>query len=120
MNELHEYWYTQLEKITGCDFYNASLKAKNLCVNSIASILHCRLRPTERPIIESFAFHCIQEEIGPLLMDLRRASYPPKDVFDDLKLYDINMMIKVAEFFQIDFIESILKEALRLHTKDVE
>lgn len=117
MDELTEFWYSQLKEIPGKDFYNLSLKTKSLCIDSIASVIGVQLDTEQETTLNCLAFQVVQDELSPLLFDLRRASYPPKDMFDSEKLHDLKQMIKVAEYHEISFIETILKQALKLHTQ---
>ena len=116
MNKLLECWYESLQPLPGKEFYNHSLKTKSLCVNSIASILDQRIDPQQEEILSCIAFQVIEAEIGSLLFSLRRASYPVQDPFDSDKLYDLDQMIRVAEYFQVNFVLELLKEAKRIHT----
>lgn len=117
MDELTELWYSQLKEIPGKDFYNLSLKTKFLCTNSIASVIGVQLDANQETALNCLAFEIVQNELSSLLFDLRRASYPPEDIFDSEKLHDLKQMIKVAEYHEINFILDILKEAQRIHTK---
>lgn len=118
MDKLIEHWYSQLEEIPGKEFFNESLKTRSLCAASIATVLECELDQNQITFLSCLAYEVIPEEMGPLLFRLRRASYPPKDMFDSENLYDLEQLIKVAEYFHIHFIAGVLKEALRLHTID--
>ena len=120
MNELKEYWYSCLEEKTQKDFYNYCLKTKTLCTTAIASALDASFTEEENISLSCIAFEAIEEEIGPLLFNLRKASYPPQDNFDTDQMYQLNQMIKVAEYFEIEYISQILKEAQRIHTFRME
>lgn len=117
METLQDLWYSEIDPIPGKDFFNHSLENKSLCSASIASILDLELNKDQEINLSCIAYDVLPKEIGPLLFDLRRASYPPKDMFDSEKLYDLNQMIKVAEYFEMDFILDVLKNAYNHHTK---
>jgi hypothetical protein len=120
METLQDLWYSEIDPIPGKDFFNHGLENKCLCSASIASILDLQLNKDQEINLSCIAYDVLPKEIGPLLFNLRRASYPPKDMFDSENLYDLNQMIKVASYFQMGFIQVVLEEALRLHTLDRE
>jgi len=120
MNELQEYWYSCLKEKSGKDFYNYCLKTKTLCTTAIASALDASFTEEEKISLSCISFEAVETEIGPLLFNLRRASYPPQDDFDTDQVYQLDQMIKVVEFFKIEFILRILKEAQRVHTFGME
>ena len=120
MNELQEYWYSCLEEKPEKDFYNYCLKTKTLCTTAIASALDADFTEEEKISLSCIAFETVEAEIGSLLFNLRRASYPPQDEFDADQMYQLKRMLEVVEFFKIEFILQILKEAQRIHTFSME
>lgn len=121
MDELKDYWYSLLKEVPDMEFYNYCINEHCLCTSAIASVIDEKFFQNfdleQRTILNSIAFMVIEEEIGPLLFNLRRASYPSQDHFDSDQMYELEQMIKVATHFEINFIATILKEAKSIHTK---
>lgn len=117
MNELRLYWYSKINLKPNKEFFNYCLSTESLCTNAIASVLDVKFNEEERIALSCIAFELLEEEIGSLLFNLRRASYPPADQFDSDQMFDLEQMINVATYFEMNFIKEILEKAKELHIK---
>lgn len=115
MNELKLYWYSKIKLRPNKEFFNYCVSTESLCTNAIASALDVDFEEEEKIALSCLAFEILEEEIGSLLFNLRRASYPSQDQFDSDQLFDLEQMIKVATYFEISFIKEILEKAKELH-----
>lgn len=115
MNELEEYWYSQLKPKENIPYYNVCLASKNLDFHSINQAIGQECAIEELSILEQITFELFRKRMGQILCDFRRASHPPIDLWDTQVYAEILDAKMVAEFFQIDFFEKLITSAINYY-----